>query len=308
MSRLLTAAALAAVVLGCARPLEPSLTPPEPLAPPSPEPTSAPPPEEEDSTREEIEARFDDDVTARGWALALFDEFGDVADVEEEYEMDGGFRGIIQIVPERPVGVHRKHLNWVLSGQREIAAFLAGLGEHAERPMEFRHSALSWRFFRSVGRTTPSMIAYDWEVAYNVSGSLNRSEWAVRESIVHELFHLNDRVRGGWSRIEIGYAVDGIVDRCGTDVDCLKPYAPGTTKVRGGTYYAFQPDNGDIALEYAAELATRYFLEQRAALAGETHAAPPFKCGPWENARAWQALADEFFGGADLTADCPPAP
>jgi hypothetical protein len=271
--------------------------------------TAAPPePPAPDPVRAAVATRFDDDTRAREWALALFDEFGDVADVEEEYEMDGGFRGVIRIVPERPVGEHRKHLDWVLGAQREIAAFLAGLGEHADRPIEFRHSALMWRFFRSVGRTTPSMIAYNWEVAYNVSGSLNRSERAVRESVVHEFFHLNDRARGGWSRTEIGYAVDGIVDRCGTDVDCLEPYAPGTTKVRGGTYYAFQPDNGDIALEYAAELATRYFLEQRAALAGEPRTTPPFKCGPWENARAWQALADEFFGGADLTADCPPAP
>ncbi len=228
-----------------------------------------------------------------------------MADLEPEYEMDGGFRGMIRIVPERPVGEHRHHLSWVLEAQREIAGFLAGLAGHADRPLAFRHTDLVWRFFRSVGRTTPSMMAYDWEISYNVSGSLNRTRTRVRDGVLHELFHLNDR--GGWSRTELGYIVDGIVDRCGTDVGCLKPYAPWTTKVRGGTYYAFQPDNGDIAREYAAELATRYVHEQRAALAGETLDAPPFKCGPWENGRAWQALADAFFGGADLTPDCPAA-
>ncbi len=263
-------------------------------------------PEGDDPRRCLVAAFYGDDPASQELALALFDEFGGVAGVEEEYELDGGFRGMIRIVPERPVGSHREHLRWVLEAQRDIAAFLGGLAEHADRPLAFRHAPIVWRFFRSVGRTTPSMMAYDWEVAYNVSGSLNRTSSRVREGLVHEFFHLNDR--GGWSRTEIGYAVDGIVDRCGTDVDCLKPYAPHRTKVRGGTYYAFQPDNGDIAREYAAELATRYFLEQRAALAGEPLTAPSFKCGPWENARAWQALTDEFFGGADLVPDCPPGP
>lgn len=253
-------------------------------------------------------ARYGDDPEALETARALYAEYGDVAGLEEEYEMDGGFRGMIQIVPERPVGRHRHHLTWVFDAQRDIAAVLEGLAQHTDEPLAFRHTALVWLFFRSVGRTTPSMVAWDWEVAYNVSGSLNKSATRVREGIVHEAFHLNDRARGGWSRQEIGYAVDRIVALCGTDVDCLKPYAPGRTKVRGGTYYAFQPDNGDIAREYAAELATRYFVEQRAILHGETPSTPSFKCGPWQNGVAWEALADEFFGGVDLTADCPPAP
>ncbi len=255
-----------------------------------------------------LSARYGDDARALSSARALFDEFGDVAGLEEEHEMDGGFRGTIHIVPERPVGRHRHHLTWVLEAQRDIASVLEGLAQHADEPVAFRHTALVWLFFRSVGRTTPSMVAWDWEVAYNVSGSLNKSETAVREAVVHELFHLNDRARGGWSRREIGYAVDRVVDQCGTDIDCLRPYAPWKTKVRGGTYYAFQPDNGDIAREYAAELAVRYFVEQRAILAGETPTAPSFKCGPWQNGVAWEAIAGEFFGGVDLTPDCPSDP
>ena len=44
---------------------------------------------------------------------------------------------------------------------------------------------------------------------------------------------------------------------------CLAPFAPNDTKVRAtGTYYAFQPNNGDAVHEYAAELAVRYFKEQ----------------------------------------------
>jgi hypothetical protein len=31
---------------------------------------------------------------------------------------------------------------------------------------------------------------------------------------------------------------------------------------------------------------------------------PAFKCGPPENARAWQALVAEFFAGRDLVPAC----
>jgi hypothetical protein len=74
--------------------------------------------------------------------------------------------------------------------------------------------------------------------------------------------------------------------------------------VRGGTYYAFQPGN-DIVLEYAAELATRVFDEQRALLGlGPRVAGRPFKCGPPENARTWKAMIDRFFGGMDRVPAC----
>jgi hypothetical protein len=95
--------------------------------------------------------------------------------------------------------------------------------------------------------------------------------------------------------------VDAIRRKCGQSTVCLTPYAPGTTVVRGGTYYAFQKGNG--VGEYGAELATRYFLEQSALIAGKQLPREPFKCGTPENARAWNALVDELFG-VDLTPPC----
>lgn len=74
---------------------------------------------------------------------------------------------------------------------------------------------------------------------------------------------------------------------------------------RGGTYYAFQPNNGASVHEYAAELATRWYLEQRAIQRREKLDRPAFKCGPAENERAWRLLVDEFFGGADAVPACP---
>jgi hypothetical protein len=85
---------------------------------------------------------------------------------------------------------------------------------------------------------------------------------------------------------------------------CLSPYAPNVTVVRGGTYYAFQPGNGDSVHEYAAELAVRYFDEQSEMRRRGKLAKPAFKCGPPENGRAWQALVDEFFAGRDLVPSC----
>ncbi len=102
----------------------------------------------------------------------------------------------------------------------------------------------------------------------------------------------------------LGAVFDSIVSRCHVAMGCLAPYAPTDTRVRGGTYYAFQPDNGEAVHEYAAELALRYYREERAVLRGERPLAA-FKCGPPENARAWHLLVDEFFGGLDRTPACP---
>jgi hypothetical protein len=74
-------------------------------------------------------------------------------------------------------------------------------------------------------------------------------------------------------------------------------------QVRGGTYYAFQENNGDAVHEYAAELALRYYREQRAVLRGEP-TGKRFKCGPPENAQAWGLVAAEFFRGEDRTGPC----
>lgn len=252
-----------------------------------------------------IGARYESHPKEKDLALALFDEIGDVAGTEKAHQMEGGFRGMIQIVPELPVGAHERHLRWIVGAQRDIKLFVEAIESKATSPVRYRHGALAWRFLRSVGRTTPSAYAGGWEVGYNVKGSLHGSADAVRETIFHEVFHLNDQEHKNWSRSALGTMVDGLMKKCGTKVACLKPYAPGKTMVRGGTYYAFQPDNGDASHEYAAELATRYFLEHRAALEKKPSPDGRFKCGPEENRMAWKALAEEFFGGVDLVPACP---
>ena len=128
----------------------------------------------------------------------------------------------------------------------------------------------------------------------------------MRETLFHEIFHLDDAAHDDWSTHALRPFFDAIGKRCGTRIACLRPYAPNDTMVRGGTYYAFQPNNGDAVHEYAAELALRFYRENRAALHGEAQRDPPFKCGPAENRRAWEALRSEFFGGADRTPSCGP--
>jgi hypothetical protein len=142
----------------------------------------------------------------------------------------------------------------------------------------------------------------EWRVAYNVEGGINTSADEVRDTLFHEIFHLNDAAHGEWSAAALGPIRDGIVARCGARTPCLRPYAPGKTMVRGGTYYAFQPGNG--VAEFAAELALRYHTEQRLVWQGKP-VPQPFKCGPEENRRAWSLLVDEFFAGIDRVPDCP---
>jgi hypothetical protein len=158
--------------------------------------------------------------------------------------------------------------------------------------VEGRCRPITLRFMRSVAARTPSAYASDWRVAWNLAGSLHTSPDAVRETLFHEIFHLNDEARSsdGWSFGALGPIYDAIVKKCGARAACLAPYTPNDTMVRGGTYYSFQPGN-DVR-EYAAELGLRYYREQRAVL----RALPrpkPFKCGPPENRRAWALMRDE---------------
>ena len=249
-----------------------------------------------------IEHRYADDARAREHALELFAVAGVVAGTEPGHTMNGGWRGTIELVPERPVGPHVRHLVWLAGAFGDIDRFFDALSAFGKPSYRFR--AIELGFFRSVGRTTPSAYASGWVVAYNVSGSLHRGPDAVRETMFHEIFHLNDAAHGDWSSRALAPAFEAIVARCTKQgrlsTPCLTPHAPHHTMVRGGTYYAFQPGNG--VHEYAAELAVRWFDEHRAVLAGKPRAA--FKCGPEPNPTAWTLLVDEFFGGIDRTA-CP---
>lgn len=260
-----------------------------------------------DAIRRRIEMRWSGVADVRDVALELWDQHHVVVGLEPDQWMDGGFRGRLHLVPEIPTGRHARHLGWVRDAHATIDHVLAAAAARspAASPIRFRHRGIVVGFFRSVGRTTPSAYASSWRIGYNVSGSLLGTRDGVLETLFHEIVHLNDE-GDRWSEAHLRAVHDAIVARCGARTPCLRPYAPTKTLVRGGTYYAFQPDNGDAVHEYAAEVATRWFLEHRAIVDGAPAPFPAaFKCGPEENARAWSAVADGFFGGIDLVPPCP---
>jgi hypothetical protein len=241
------------------------------------------------------------DPKAEAIARALYDTFGHVATVGDEEEMDGGYRGKIHLVPELPIKRYRKHLEWVAAAMKELDTFFAAF----EKPPSYRWTKLTFHFVRSVKKRTPSAYATGWSITHNVNGSLLTSARGVLETYCHELFHLNDFAHGDWSAKTLAKDYAAIVKQCGTDPKCLAPYAPNDTKVRAtGTYYAFQPNNGNGVHEYAAELAVRYYKEQVQMRTVGKLTRRAFKCGSPENARAWQALIDEFFAGRDLVPAC----
>ncbi len=255
-----------------------------------------------------LRLRFASDGRAAELAVAHYADLGDVIGMERENEMDGGWRGHIHLVPALPVGAERRHLEWVVAGRRAIDRFFRELTAGESAVPRYRHKPLALAFMRSTaGKRTPSAYAVDWRIAYNLAGSLNLSADAVRETLFHENFHLDDAAHDGWSERALGAQYDALMTKCDVEAHvtlslaCLKPYAPNATTVIGGTYYAFQPGGG--VAEYAAELAIRYYREQLAALAGRP-TRPPFKCGPAENARAWRAFVAEFFAGIDKTPPC----
>jgi hypothetical protein len=243
------------------------------------------------------------DREAAAAAVALYHDTGDVAGPGEPEDMDGGYRGMIHLVPALPTGRDRRHLTWVAAAMRDYDAFFTKL---AGSP-RYRWRDLAIRFVRSVHKRTPSAFALPWTVSYNLDGSLLTSQDAVRETLFHEIFHMNDGDHGDWSATALRHDYDAIIAACGTkrtSSACLARYAPSDTKVRGGTYYAFQQDNGDPVHEYAAELALRYYREEREMMARGRLSRRAFKCGAPENARSWSALVDEFFAGRDLIPAC----
>ena len=256
--------------------------------------------------------RYRGDPKAASLAHSLWVKWRIACGVEVGHTMDGGYRGMIRLEPAVPVGADRKHLEWVADAMSDFDVFFGELAAARDpqsdggtrttgaRPYRFRPITL--RFMRSIGARTPAAYAHDWTVAYNFMGTLNISADAVRETMFHEIFHLNDAAHGEWSPKALGKIFDLVAKKCGVAIACLTPYTPNDTVVRGGTYYSFQPGNG--VGEYAAELALRYYREQRAALR-KLPKVKPFKCGPPQNAEAWALMRDEFFDGIDAVPACP---
>lgn len=246
-----------------------------------------------------IAARYAKDPIAAKLAADFYAHSGTVMGVLPEQDFEGGYRGRLHLIPRLPVGRERKHLEWAAGALLDFERFFSALGGTPH----YRWRALDFRFFESVKRRTPSAFAVDWAVAYNVSGSLFGSEAGVRGTLFHEVFHLNDQAHGNWSGRALSSLFNRIVKKCGVQTKCLAPYAPDSIKVRGGTYYAFQPGNG--VGEYAADIARRYYAEHRA-LQVKEKAIKPFKCNNAESAMAWGLVVHEFFGSVDLIPECPP--
>jgi len=249
-----------------------------------------------------LRARFAEDPVAAESVWGLWEEHGVYAGPETERDFDGGWRGALRLFPALPVGDARPQLQWLSTALRRFAGFFL---EHPSPAWRWRPDLL--RFFRSTRDgapvRTPSAFAWiepdgTWAISWNVNGSLNTSAEAVAQTLFHETFHLDDAAHGGWSAA-LSPTWEAIRARCGAQTRCLAPYAPNGTRVKGGTYYAFNPGNG--VEEYAAELAVRYLLETEARDAGTP--LPAFRCLNADNRAAWDALVGTFFP-SDPVVEC----
>ena len=104
---------------------------------------------------------------------------------------------------------------WIASAARDFDAFFTALRARAPHEVRYRHRDLVFRVFRSEHARTPSAYASGWTIGYNVAGSLNTSVDEVRETLFHEIFHLNDQAHGDWSERALGAIYDAVVTRCG---------------------------------------------------------------------------------------------
>jgi len=253
---------------------------------------------------EELRRALSRDARAGELVDLLSDRAGVAVASESPAWVTGAQGERVDVLPAAPVDEYRHHLSWLIASLEDFRGFLSAVQAQARGPVAFRAAPLEVRFFRTDPALSrfPSAYAQKWTVSYNVEGALHDTEDGVRETLFHELFHLNDEASEDWSSGALKPTYDRILARCGARHACLTPYAPHETVMAGGTYYAFQPGLGSVA-EYAAELGVRYYREQRAAIGG-TPLGRRFKCLTPENAEAWALLADTFFGGADLVPTC----
>ncbi|MEI8257516.1 MAG: hypothetical protein WCJ30_17725 [Deltaproteobacteria bacterium] len=246
-----------------------------------------------------LDARWSAWPDANARVDGMWRDLGTVCGVERAQLFDGAYRGIVQIVPEFPVGRYAQHLVWVERALRDQDAFYRDVAAHAPRAIAYRWTGLGILFHRTVNTRTPAAYASDWTFAYNVVGGINSSLERIRLTILHEVFHLNDAEHHHWSHTALQPIYAAVLRRCGSDTACLSPYAPSQLRVRRtGMYYSFQSGNSDVG-EYAATLCERYYLEQTRQWRGR-----PFRCTSPENAAAWRAIVDEFFGGHDDSPGC----
>lgn len=250
-----------------------------------------------------VSLRYAHDREALELARRLLFRTGAVPGMDDLSEIDASYLGDVPVQPVLPVGPHRHHLRWVTASVLDFDALFAALAPLAPAPMLFRTRPHGFRFFATRERSYPSAYANDGVVAYNVKGALYDNEEDVRATLFHELFHLNDDGHGEWSRSALADVFDAIVARCGADDACLARFAPDDAKVPDGTYYAFDPRTGSV-VEYAAEVALRWYREHHAIVREGRLPERPFKCGDELNREAWGRVTHEFFGGLDRVPDC----
>jgi hypothetical protein len=169
--------------------------------------------------------RFAGDTDAAERAERIYQDFGVVLTAERRHVMDGGYRGMVQIIPKLPTGAaQKKHL-------RMRAFTLAGTSDAgtASPRLPYRFFPTEVRFFETKPKKTPSAYAIDTRIAYNLIGTLMQTEDSVVETMIHEVFHLNDQAHKDWSITALSGIQTQLIQKCGTRMDCLAPYAPGTT-------------------------------------------------------------------------------
>jgi hypothetical protein len=277
---------------------------PSTLPLPSAQPNSAPvPPPNADHVRDEgragpLPTEFATDPDATRIAEEIRKVHAVALTLERDHMMDGGYRGTVHIIPKAPTGADRRHLEFLRASFDSSAAFRSKVASLAPSPAASPYMFLPTevRFFRTEPKRTPSAYAIETRIAYNVIGTLMQTQESVIETMIHEVFHLNDQAHKNWAETALEPIHSRLIAKCAKNTSCLAPYAPGNTMVRGGTYYAFQPGNGPG--EYAAELMVRIYRE--------TMSPPkkPFKCMNSVNAEAQQKLTTEFFG-FDPVPSCP---
>jgi hypothetical protein len=248
-----------------------------------------------------ISLRYADEIESKKWALTLYAETGSLAGLLPEETNQDSKGKKVQLKPARPIGRNKEHLIWIVDAMREYAHFFEELSKRQTKPIVMQYRPLDFRFFYTEAGGTPSAFAVGRNIGYNLNGTVNVHEEAVRDTLFHEIFHLNDVWQDNFSARILAPIESRVLATCKGNVKCLEAYAPTDTTMNGKPY-AFT--DGGAGKEYAAELALRYFREQRLMIDGKPLPIPAFKCGPPENKEAMGLLVDAFFGGVDLVPAC----
>src|SRR5262249_30755427 len=85
-----------------------------------------------------LDLRYRTDPAALAIARELYATHGILAGLERDHSEHMGWRGMIHLVPEPPIGRYRTHLEWILASAHDFDHVFTALDPEGDHPPRYR--------------------------------------------------------------------------------------------------------------------------------------------------------------------------